>query len=93
LVIPTAFDRWLIIASAFFVRQSDFAGATKLIARINVNRERPNIVLLNVEKNLFADLLVQCRAALTPEEFDAAWARGQTMTNEEAIALVAEALR
>jgi tetratricopeptide (TPR) repeat protein len=91
-VIPIAFDRWAIIASAFFVRQNDFLRATKLAAR--VNPERPQDELTSaVDKHLFVDLVVQCREALSPEEFEAAWERGQTMTNEEAIALVAEALR
>ena len=91
LVLPAVFDRWLITASAFFVHQSDFSRAATLVGQLSP--EASNNFLLRVDKRLFAEILDQCRAALSPEEFEAAWARGQTLTNEEAIALVAEALR
>jgi predicted ATPase/DNA-binding CsgD family transcriptional regulator len=80
------------VTGAYFSLQRDFLRAAILISACDrLDPERKMSTRKGIEE--IDNVVTRCREALSPEEFEAAWARGQAMTNEEAIALVAEALR
>jgi predicted ATPase/DNA-binding CsgD family transcriptional regulator len=88
-------EYWWFVAALFFVNIGDYGRVITLCGKICdggslTDALRDSSVL---EQETITSAYYQCREALPPEEFEAAWARGQTLTNEEAIALVAEALR
>jgi tetratricopeptide (TPR) repeat protein len=87
-------EYWWFVAALFFVNIGDYGRVITLCGKICdggslTDALRDSSVL---EQETITCAYYQCREALTPEEFEAAWARGQMLTNEEAIALVAEAL-
>jgi predicted ATPase/DNA-binding CsgD family transcriptional regulator len=89
--IEALFEFWLHVAGYFFMKLGEYVQAAAFLVffeRMPATRQLDSMIYEWASAHL-----AECRAALSPEEFEAAWARGQTMTNEEAIALVAEALR
>lgn len=88
--VEIGFKFWLVVTANFLIQLGEVAHACAFLIR--AERLPDEVTLRSTSYIPAGDLLARCRAALSPEEFEAAWARGQTMTNEEAIALVAEAL-
>jgi tetratricopeptide (TPR) repeat protein len=82
---------WFCVTGEYFSRRLDFCRAASLIgAGDRIDPEKKTYTVKELER--FNDVVARCRAGLSPKEFEAAWEHGQKMTNEEAVALVAEAL-
>jgi tetratricopeptide (TPR) repeat protein len=81
---------WLRIAGVYFTRIGDFTRAAAALMNGEPHGARTDP--LPSALRLINNAIDQCRAALSPEAFEAAAEHGRTLTKDEAVALVAEAL-
>jgi predicted ATPase/DNA-binding CsgD family transcriptional regulator len=88
--IEPLFKFWLHVAGYFLMKLGENAQAAALL--VFFERLPDPVQLDRLIYEWASAHLTECREALSVEEFGAARERGQTMTKEEAIALVVEAL-
>jgi len=79
------FGLWLMVAASHLALREEFKSAAVFYGVLEARGGKGRFNL-SLEWQTYDNIAAQCRAALTPEEFDAAAARGQTLTVEAAIA-------
>ncbi|MBK8138577.1 MAG: hypothetical protein IPK52_22665 [Chloroflexi bacterium] len=81
-----SFSLWMILVGAALIRAGEHQHAAACLSPYLANPNNDDMAPSDLR--LFEETLAACRAALTPEEIDAAVARGRTLTPEAAIAEV-----